>query len=138
MGSHVTCFVFTAVSVLVDGLQYEGWPLRWGIGILQGIEAAHRHMNSHTAVECSFMAPGLGPWRPDMAPYVDEHGPDLVALGLKWHSKMLLRIEIAGTIIVRKQQQTNKLPPALRAAHMHRDCSRLLALYQFLILCFPC
>ena len=31
--------------------------------------------------------------------YVDEHGPDLVALGLEWHSKMLLRIEIAGTII---------------------------------------
>ena len=25
-------------------------------------------MNSNTAVECSFMAPGLGPWRPDMAP----------------------------------------------------------------------
>jgi hypothetical protein len=45
------------------------------------------------------MAPGLGPWRPDMAPYVDEHGPDLVKLGLEWHSKMLLRIEIAGTII---------------------------------------
>lgn len=30
---------------------------------------------------------------------VDEHGPDLVQLGLEWHSKMLLRIEIAGTII---------------------------------------
>jgi hypothetical protein len=56
-------------------------------------------MNANTAVECSFMAPGLGPWRPDMAPYVDEHGPDLVQLGLEWHSKMLLRIEIAGTII---------------------------------------
>ena len=47
---------------------YEGWPLRWGIGILQGVEAAHASMNPHTAVECSFMAPGLGPWRPDMAP----------------------------------------------------------------------
>lgn len=34
-----------------------------------------------------------------MAPYVDEHGPDLVRLGMEWHSKMLLRIEIAGTII---------------------------------------
>lgn len=105
------------------------------------------------------MSPGLGPWRFDMAPYVDEHGPDLVvrfhsffvlfwrgcaqpllseesqnrnikiilfeidllvlavviclkiltcaincvfflkALGLEWHSKILLRIEIAGTII---------------------------------------
>lgn len=81
-----------------DWYHYEGWPLRWGIGILQGIEAAHSGMNSNTAVECSFMAPGLGPWRPDMAPYVDEH-PGLVKLGLEWHSKMLLRIEIAGTII---------------------------------------
>ena len=81
-----------------DWYHYEGWPLRWGIGILQGIEAAHDSMNDQTAVECSFMAPGLGPWRPDMAPYVDEH-PGLVKLGLEWHSKMLLRIEIAGTII---------------------------------------
>jgi len=24
-----------------------------------------------------------GPWRPDMAPYVDEHGPDVVKLGLE-------------------------------------------------------
>lgn len=82
-----------------DWYHYEGWPLRWGIGILQGIEAAHQGMNDQTAVECSFMAPGLGPWRPDMAPYVDEHGPDFVQLGLEWHSKMLLRIEIAGTMI---------------------------------------
>ena len=66
---------------------------------MQGLEAAHAAMNPETAVECSFMAPGLGPWRPDMAPYVDEHGPDLVQLGLEWHAKMLLRIEIAGTII---------------------------------------
>ena len=34
-----------------------------------------------------------------MAPYVDEHGPDMVRLGLQWHPKMLLRIEIAGTLI---------------------------------------
>ena len=45
-----------------DWYHYEGWPLRWGIGILQGIEAAHDSMNDQTAVECSFMAPGLGPW----------------------------------------------------------------------------
>lgn len=46
------------------------------------------------------MAPGLGPWRPDMAPYVDQsiaHG--VVALGLEWHPKMLLRTMLSGSII---------------------------------------
>jgi hypothetical protein len=41
-----------------DWYHYEGWPLRWGLGIMQGIEEAHQQMNSNTAVECSFMAPG--------------------------------------------------------------------------------
>jgi len=63
--------------------------MRWGQGILQGIELTRRLMSNATAVECSFMAPGLGPWRPDMAPYVDERGPDMYALGLEWHGKML-------------------------------------------------
>ena len=45
------------------------------------------------------MMPGLGPWRFDMAPYMDERGPDLVSLGLEWHAKMLLRMEISGTLI---------------------------------------
>ena len=88
----------------------EGWPLRWGLGILQGIEEAHRNMNPHTAVEGSFMSPGLGPWRFDMAPYVDEHGPDLVALGLEWHPKMLLRIEITGTIVNAYRTYTEWFP----------------------------
>lgn len=34
-----------------DWYHYEGWPLRWGIGILQGIEAAHQGMNDQTAVK---------------------------------------------------------------------------------------
>jgi hypothetical protein len=30
------------------------------------IEETHELINPHTAVELSFMASGLGPWRPDM------------------------------------------------------------------------
>ena len=53
--------------------------------------------NNNTAVECSFMAPGLGPWRPDMVPYVDERDDDgLIGLGLQWHPKMMFRTEISG------------------------------------------
>jgi hypothetical protein len=37
--------------------------------------------------------------RPDMAPYVDEHLPDVVKLGLEWHPKMLFRTLLSGLII---------------------------------------
>lgn len=48
-------------------------PLRVGQGILKGVEQSADVMNRHTALECSFMAPGLGPLgHPDMGPYVDE------------------------------------------------------------------
>ena len=76
-----------------------GWPLAVGQDWLAAMEETHRLTNTHTAIECSFMAPGLGPWRPDMAPYVDEHGPDVVKLGLEWHPKMLFRTLLSGLII---------------------------------------
>jgi hypothetical protein len=51
-----------------------------------------------------FLVPGVGPWRPAMAPYVDEQinrGPPggLVGLGLEWHTKLLFRFEQASTPI---------------------------------------
>ena len=54
------------------------------------------------------MASGLGPWRPDMNTYVDEHlsrnvsggGPDgFILLGLQWHAKLLQRVELSGMAI---------------------------------------
>ena len=39
-----------------------GWPLAVGQDWLAAMEETHRMTNSHTAVECSFMAPGSGPW----------------------------------------------------------------------------
>eukprot|EP00041_Stephanoeca_diplocostata_P019095 m.405729 g.405729 ORF g.405729 m.405729 type:complete len:1069 (-) comp21209_c0_seq2:189-3395(-) len=84
-----------------DWYHFEGWPLRAGLGVLQGMTAAHDRLTHAVppAIEASFMAPGLGPWRPDMAPYVDEHGPDLVQLGRAWHGKMLVRVELTGTVV---------------------------------------
>lgn len=41
-----------------------GWPLAVGQDWLAAMEETHRLTNPQTAVECSFMAPGLGPWRP--------------------------------------------------------------------------
>ena len=35
----------------------------------------------------------------DMAPYVDQHGPDVVKLGLEWHPKMLFRTLLSGLVI---------------------------------------
>ena len=56
----------------VDTVSYFR-PLRVGQGILKGVEQSADVMNRHTALECSFMAPGLGPLgHPDMGPYVDE------------------------------------------------------------------
>jgi hypothetical protein len=68
-----------------------GWPLWWGMGVIKTMEDAAALFDQPTAVECSFMAPGLGAWRPAMAPYVDEKDGDLVQLGLQWHPKMLIR-----------------------------------------------
>ncbi len=34
-----------------------------------------------------------------MAPYVDQHGPDVVKLGLEWHPKMLFRTLLSGLVI---------------------------------------
>ena len=77
-----------------------GWPNLWGQGVLQGMEEVMKLTNNNTAVECSFMAPGLGPWRPDMVPYVDQRDSDgLIGLGLEWHPKLLFRTEISGTIL---------------------------------------
>jgi hypothetical protein len=74
-----------------------GWPLLWGQGVLTAMEDVMALTNNNTAVECSFMAPGLGPWRPDMVPYVDESDENgLVGLGLEWHPKMMFRTEISG------------------------------------------
>jgi hypothetical protein len=91
-----------------DWYHYEGWPLRVGQGVLQGIARANEMMVAEKvggghgyrpAVECSFMAPGLGPWTTDMAPYVDERGNDYVREGLEWHPKMLIRMELTGTVV---------------------------------------
>ena len=79
-----------------------GFPTAWGLGVLQTMEATHALLNSNTAVECSFMAPGLGPFRPDMAPFVDQdlyQSRGAVGLGLEWHPKMLLRTASSGTVI---------------------------------------
>jgi hypothetical protein len=88
-----------------DWYHFEGWPLRWGLGVLQGMTAAHDEIAAKVsspsqipAIEASFMAPGLGPWRADMAPYVDERG-DLLDLGLEWHGKLLQRIELTTTMV---------------------------------------
>jgi hypothetical protein len=91
-----------------DWYHYEGWPLRVGQGVLQGVAQTNEKMleeqiggghGYRPAVECSFMAPGLGPWRTDMAPYVDERGNDYVREGLEWHPKLLIRMELTGTVI---------------------------------------
>ena len=37
-----------------------GWPNLWGQGVLKGMEGVMALTNNNTAVECSFMAPGLG------------------------------------------------------------------------------
>lgn len=37
-----------------DWYHYEGWPLRWGMGILQGIEEAKKSMNRNTYRESAF------------------------------------------------------------------------------------
>ena len=36
------------------------------MGVLQTIEQTRALTNGNTAIECSFLAPGLGPFRPDM------------------------------------------------------------------------
>lgn len=58
------------LAVLIVPIFILGWPLRVGQGVLQGIEASLAKLSPSIAVEVSFMAPGLGPSRPDMAPYV--------------------------------------------------------------------
>ena len=68
------------------------------------------------ATEPSFMSPGLGPWRPDMAPYVDERG-DLVDLGLEWHAKILQRIELTDTLV-----NACELPPAEQLTPRLLEC----------------
>jgi hypothetical protein len=44
-----------------DWYHFQGWPLRVGQGILQGVAEAAAGMKNPTAVEGSFMSPGLGP-----------------------------------------------------------------------------
>ena len=89
------------------------WPLRVGQGILQGISETHELIPPATAVELSFMASGLGPYRPDMNTYVDEklqyrsnastntsEPPEgFVLLGLQWHAKLAQRTELTGMAI---------------------------------------
>jgi hypothetical protein len=94
-----------------DFFSYQGWPLRVGIGMVKALELAHSEMNPSTAVETTGIAPGLGPWRPDMSAYVDErvgngslvNGSQVpngfIGIGLQWHGKMLQRVELTGTAI---------------------------------------
>ena len=80
-----------------------------GQGILQAIEETHARLQPSLAIELSFMASGLGPWRPDMNTYVDEKvirhntsadGPDgYVLLGTQWHAKIVQRTELTGMAI---------------------------------------
>ena len=79
-----------------------GFPTRWGLGVLQAMDRMKMLLNPNTAVECSFLAPGLGPFRPDLAPYVDQNLDEsggVMRLGLEWHPKMLLRTASSGTVI---------------------------------------
>ena len=55
-----------------DWFGFIGFPLRPGVNTLRTLERAHRAMNPATAVETTGIAPGLGPWRPDMSAYTDE------------------------------------------------------------------
>ena len=76
------------------------FPTFWGLGYLRGLREAYLLLRSpQPAIECSFLAPGLGPWRPDMAPYADERGDNFTQLGLVWHPLMLARMEASGTLI---------------------------------------
>ena len=64
-----------------------GFPTAWGLGVLQAMEETHALLNRNTAVEASFLAPGLGPFRPDEAPYVDQNlvqAGGVVKMGLEW------------------------------------------------------
>ena len=87
----------------------------WGQAVLNTMEDTIRLTSGNTAVEASFMAPGLGPWRPGMAPYVDEQigmggaadPGGLIGLGLEWHPKMLWRFEQASTPINPYQTRMN-------------------------------
>jgi hypothetical protein len=77
-----------------------GYPTYWGMGVIKAMEDTHALFKHNTAVECSFMAPGLGPYRPDMAPYVDQDiSKGIIALGLEWHPKMLQRTAMSGVVI---------------------------------------
>ena len=93
---------------ITPGHYHLPWPLRVGQGILQAIEETHARLDSSLAVELSFMASGLGPYRPAMNTYVDEKiirnnassGPDgYVLLGLQWHAKLVQRTELTGMAI---------------------------------------
>jgi hypothetical protein len=77
----------------------EGWPARWGQGILEGLEQAHGSLTTPTAMEVSLMVPGAGPWRPEITPYIDEPPESLMTLGMTWHGGMLLRMYQSGTTI---------------------------------------
>jgi hypothetical protein len=77
----------------------EGWPGLWGLGILKGLEKTHNSLVQPTAMEVSLMVPGAGPWRPEIAPYIDEPRVDLMTLGMTWHGGMLLRMRRSGTAI---------------------------------------
>ena len=94
---------------ITPGHYHLPWPLKVGQGILQAIEETHAQLDPSLAVELSFMASGLGPWRPAMNTYVDEkvvrhntsnEGPDgYVLLGLQWHGKLAQRTELTGMAI---------------------------------------
>ena len=92
---------------ITPGHYHRHWPLRVGQGITQGLELAQRGLVYPTAIELSFMASGLGPWRPDDNTYVDERvtrDPSVqpngyVRLGLQWHGKILQRVELSGMAI---------------------------------------
>ena len=66
------------------------------------MEDMHVLLRHQTAVEASFIAPGLGPYRPDEAPYVDQNlhqAGGVIQMGLEWHPKILLRALASGTVV---------------------------------------
>lgn len=95
------------VGPITPGHYHLPWPLKVGQGILQGIEQAHAGLKFPVAIELSFMASGLGPWRPDANTYVDERidrnesvQPNgYIRLGMQWHGKILQRTELTGMAI---------------------------------------
>jgi hypothetical protein len=81
--------------------QPGGWRPLWGGATLQAFTESRALWNQDTAVEASFLPPGLAPWRAgDMTPFADEQyiQSDMCIRGKEWHREILLKIAQTGTV----------------------------------------